>query len=265
MVVYLDVVILVNFIVNFFLLYITAQTLRVKVKFRYMILASIIGSSYVLTLIYPSLKILSALYFKLAVAVTLILIAFRRKNILFNLKATCIFVLYSMVLAGVCVFIQFNRNGDISDSIIVNFPYQWLLLSLMIVYMIIDRIVVYIKERKSLGSLIYNVDIILKNTHKTVRAFLDTGNELREPATNLPVIIVEKSIFNDINLENYDKFYIPYRVVNGQGGSLQGFKPEAVKIEFGKEITDREVIIAFCEEKLSQFSDYHALLSRGVI
>ena len=48
-----------------------------------------------------------------------------------------------------------------------------------------------------------------------MRAFLDTGNELREPATNLPVLIVERDIFYDINLSKYDKFYIPYKVING--------------------------------------------------
>ena len=147
----------------------------------------------------------------------------------------------------------------------INFPYEWLFISLMVLYITIDRLVIYVKDRNKVFTLIYDVDIVFRNKSKTVRAFLDTGNELREPATNLPVVIVEKSVFENVNLEGMDKFYIPYRVINGKCGKLQGFKPDVVKINFGQEIKYREVIIAICKDKLSKFDDYHALLSRGVI
>ncbi len=76
---------------------------------------------------------------------------------------------------------------------------------------------------------------------------------------------MKNSVFYNTNIENYDKFYIPYRVVNGKRGKLTGFRPKAVKIDLGRDTEIREAIIAFCEDKLSEFSDYHALLPRGVI
>lgn len=265
MVVYLDILIFENLIVNLFLLHITARTIRIRVKFRYMLFAAILGSIYVITLIYTELRIFSILPFKIIAGAIIILIAFRKINILFNFKALCIFILYSMLLAGICVFIQFNEGQDIGYSVIINFSYKKLMISLMIIYMLIERIIVYIKERKNLNVLIYSVDIILNDSKKNVKAFLDTGNELREPATNLPVIIVEKSVFCDVNLSCYDKFFIPYKVVNGQGGNLEGFKPQCIKIREEKKLIDKEVIIAFCEGKLSEINDYQALLSRGVM
>ena len=265
MVIYLDVLLFENLIVNLFLLYITAKTLRVKVELRYIILAATIGSIYVITLIYPQLKSFSSVSFKIIVAAILVLISFRKRKIMFNVKALAIFILYSMMLAGACMFVQYSENYDISNSVIVNFSYKKLMLSVMIIYMIIDRIIVYVRERRDLSNLVYDVDIVLKNSEKNIRAFLDTGNELREPATNLPVVVVEKSVFQDVDLKSYDKFYIPYRVVSGQGGNLQGFKPEYVKIHQGDETRNREVIIAFCEERLSDSNDYEALLSRGVM
>ncbi len=265
MVIYLDVLLFENLIVNLFLLHVTARTVRIKVKFRYMLFAATIGSMYVMTLLYPKLRVFSTVPFKIVVAMIIILLTFRKINVLFNLKALAIFILYSMLLAGICIFIQFNQGYNIQYSAIINFSYKKLMVSLMIIYMLIERIIVYIKDRKNLSLLIYSVDIILKDSKKNVKAFLDTGNELREPATNLPVIIVEKSIFYDVNLSSYDIFYIPYKVVNGQGGSLQGFKPECVKISEGKNSVDKEVIVAFCEGHLSDINDYQALLSRGVI
>ncbi|MBV7271910.1 sigma-E processing peptidase SpoIIGA [Clostridiaceae bacterium UIB06] len=265
MIVYLDVLLFENLIVNLFLLHLTARTIRIRVKFRYMLLAAILGSIYVLTLIYPTLAVFSITPFKIIAALIIVFITFRKMNILFNVKVLCIFILYSMVLAGICIFIQFNQGSDIGYSVIINFSYKKLMISLMIIYMLIERIIVYIKERKIIKNLIYSVEIILDDSNKNVKAFLDTGNELREPATNLPVIIVEKSVFYDVDLNSYDKFYIPYKVVDGQGGNLQGFKPQCVKIKEGKETVDKEVIIAFCENKLSEINEYQALLSRGVI
>ncbi len=266
MIVYLDILILENLIVNLFLLHVTAQTLRIKSKLLYMFLSSFIGSIYVITLIYPKLNIFSYLPFKILAAGIMILIAFGRRKFTFFMKALSIFILYSMVLAGTCIFIEYSNCSTYSDYFkIINFSYKKLMISLMIIYMLIYRIIIYIKDRKDLNCLIYNIDIVMKNSKKTVEAFLDTGNELREPATNLPVIIVEKSIFRDVDLNTYDKFYIPYKVVNGNIGNLKGFRPECVKIHGIKEELVREVIVAFCEGKLSDFNEYHALLSRGVM
>ncbi|MBC2578998.1 sigma-E processing peptidase SpoIIGA [Clostridium sp. DJ247] len=270
MVVFLDVIILENLVVNLFLLHITANTIKIRTKFGYMFIAAILGSLYVITLVYPQLIFFSTLPFKIIAAVLIILIAFRKRSFILNLKAVCIFISYSMGLAGLCIFIQlilnqYNENYDIGSFYIENFSYKKLMISLMIIYMLINRLIIYIKDRKSLSTLIYDVEIVLKNSRKHIKAFLDTGNELREPATNLPVIIVEKQVFYDIDLNSYDKFHIPYKVVNGQGGTMEGIKPEYVTINSGEENCDKEVIIAFCEGKLSDINDYDALLSRGVI
>lgn len=265
LVVYIDLLILINFIVNFFLLYITGRTLKLKVRFRFIFLAGAVGSVYTITLVYPALSIFSAFYFKILVAAILVYISFGNRGFICSLKILTVFILYSMLLAGICMFIQFNNYSYTGNCMIINFPYEWLFISLMALYITIDRIVIYVKDRNKVFTLIYDVDIIFKDKRKTVKAFLDTGNELREPATNLPVVIVEKSVFENVNLEKMHKFYIPYRVINGKCGKLEGFKPDMVKIDFGKEPQYREVIIAICKDKLSKFDDYHALLSRGVI
>jgi stage II sporulation protein GA (sporulation sigma-E factor processing peptidase) len=265
LVVYIDLLILINLIVDFFLLYITGKTLKLKMKFRFVFLAASIGSIYTITLIYPGLELFSAFYFKIIVSVILIYISFGNRGFVTNLKILSVFILYSMLLAGLCIFIQYNKYSYVDGPVIINFSYQWLFASLMVLYMIIDRLVAYIKDRNKLFTLIYNIDIVFKNKCKTVRAFLDTGNELREPVTNLPVIIVESSVFENMDLKGESKFYIPYRVINGGIGKLQGFKADVVRIDFGKEIKYREAIIAICQEKLSKLGDYHALLSRGII
>lgn len=266
MIVYIDVLIVVNFIVNLFILHITVQTLRKRVSIIWMCLSSFLGSLYVLTVVYPKFKYLSYIPFKILIVIVMILIVFRQKNIWFNIKASLIFILYSILLAGMCLYIAMSNSSNMSFSVIViNFPYEKLMLSVMIIYILIYRMVVFIGDRKKISTLIYTIDIVNRSYKKTIKAFLDTGNELREPATNLPVLIVERDILSEVMLEKNNTYYIPYTVVNGTTGKLIGFKPQYINIHINKNIETRDVIIAFCEYKLSKDNDYNGLMSRGIL
>lgn len=264
MVIYLDIFFLENFIINLFLLYTTVQTLKIKINMFNAVLASIFGSIYSILAIYDKFSFISYVPFKLIAALIMIVILMHKKNFLFNFKAMIIFILYSMVLAGLCMFIELNKGS----KLVINFKgvsYKILFCALMLMYIAIHRIVVYVKDRKNSIELIYDVEIVTDKFKKNVRAFLDTGNELREPATNLPVMIVEKSLFKNINIDEKEKFIIPYKVVNGVCGKMEGFRPKSVKIYKNNKIEDCEVIVAFCENKLSKINEYNALLSRGIL
>lgn len=266
MVLYLDIYLLENFIVNFFLLYITIQSVRINKRSKYILIASLIGSIYAgLILIYP-INLFNNLFFKLFLASIMVFISIGKSDVLIQFRALVIFILYSMLLAGFCIFIQFNfSNSQCTDGVIINFSYKKLMLSLMIAYISIHRIIIFIKDRKEVINYIYDVDIKLKNETKTVQAFLDTGCELREPATNLPVMIIEDGIISLENIKDYEKFYISYKVINGFSGQLQGFKPEYITVDMGGKKENREVIIAFCNSNLDNYNNFQALLSRGII
>lgn len=265
MVVYLDLMILENTIVNFFILFLTSQTLKVANRVFYMLISSLLGSFYVLVLILPSLRIFNSLIFKILTAFIIVFAAFRKRELMFNIKATAIYISYSMIIAGLCVFLECNNKSNNPTLAIENFSYKKLMLAMMIIYIICNKLIWYIRDRKEISSFIYDVDIVLQKDFKRVKAFLDTGNELREPATNLPVLVVDKGVFNNIDLKGYDKFYIPYKVVNGSSGNLTGFKPSYIDVYIGDKKEKKEVIIALSEGQLSGIRDYEALLSRGII
>jgi stage II sporulation protein GA (sporulation sigma-E factor processing peptidase) len=268
--VYLDILILENTIVNAFLLSLTAQLMRRKVKFKFILLASFIGSLYVLVLLYPALQIFSSFLFKLLISVTMILITFRIKDFFFNIKSSLVFIFSSFILAGVCFFIQLNtaKFGAL-DLSLYNFTYKKLFISIMIVYIFVNRTLIFLKDRNDINAFVYDVDIGINGTVKKLKAFLDTGNELREPSTNLPVIIVQKKLFSNLKINDQDKYYIPYMVIDGNKGLLEAFKPESVKIysktKTKNKIINIEAIIAISEIQLSKYNEYDALLSRGII
>jgi stage II sporulation protein GA (sporulation sigma-E factor processing peptidase) len=266
-VVYLDVLLFVNFIANTFLLYITCQTVRVKVKTRLLIISALFGTSYVLTMLFPSLSLFVKLPFQLIMAFLMVFIVHHKKNIMFVLKSTGLFILYSMLLSGFCVFLEYKFTmNSLFFSPRRDFDYRWLLVPVMILYIVVHRFIVFIQDRRDMVLYTYTVEIVTRDFSKTVRAFLDTGNELREPVTNLPVMIVERSILSKLTLRDEEKLYIPYRVVNGSGGKLEGFKPQFIRVYYESSRFElRDVIIALCDNKLNELDDYEALLSRGIV
>jgi len=266
MVVYLDVLLLENFLVNLFLLTITMQTIKKKVLMSRLMLSSAIGASYVFAILIPKLQFFTSTPFKIVVALLMMMISIKDKSMGEVLKATGIFILYSVLLAGMSFYIAIKDNPSLSSSaMIYNFSYKNLILSLMIIYMLIYKLTVYVKDRRSLINYVYTTEICIDNVKTIIKAFLDTGNELREPATNLPVIIVERKFFKDLNLKNHSIYNIPYSVVSGCNGKLIGIRPDSVKININGNIKEESLILAFCDNKLSKHSDYNGLLPRGII
>ena len=161
MTVFLDILIFENFIVNFFILFITAQTLRLKMCTKLGILSSVLASCYEVTVVLPSLRFFTLAPFKIAVPFIIILITFRKKSMTFNIKASIIYMLYSMVIAGMCYFIVFSNPSSNGYWGFTTFTYKELFLSVMVIYIIINRLIIYIKERKETIQLIYSVDIFI--------------------------------------------------------------------------------------------------------
>lgn len=265
LIVWLDCLILENFIINYFLIFITSQTIRQNLNNKRLFIASALSSLYVITLLYRKLRLFSLLPFKLIVALGIIIFCFKFNSLLLYIKTFCIYVLYSMLLAGVSFFLQCESNSSLYGFMdMKRFPIKKLSLSIILLYLFINRVVIYIKDRREVSNLIYSIEISVDNKEKKIEGFLDTGNELKEPATGLPVIIVERNIFRDTNLNKYDKYFIPYKTVSTSSSKLEGFIPDEISICNNNNIEHIEAIIGLCDSKLSDHNDYQALLCRGL-
>ena len=265
--VYIDVLLLENFLVNLFLMYVTSETMSVPPKLKKMIFPSIIAASYTLVVFLKNARFLNSIFCKIGIVVVFLYLYFKIKDWRFIIKSSIIYVMYSMILAGLCIFIDMELNSKFSVELnVINFSYKRIMLSIMFIYILLKRILCYIKDRQILKKLIYKVELEGEGWSKTFNAFLDTGNELREPATNLPVLVIEESVVNDVPLDKENCFYIPYAVVDGQGGNMVGYKIKSIKIYFDeKNVKETQGIICICKNKLSIGNEYSGLLSRGLI
>ncbi|MBE6051678.1 MAG: peptidase U4 [Clostridium sp.] len=265
--VYLDVVIIENLVIDLFLLLITFNILRYKVKFKRVALSSVIGAAYTVIMVFPKLKVLSSFLFQVFIAFIMILLAARKQKIFNIFKITVVFVLNSIIFSGICFyFSQIGNDYTFKKGITIdNFSAKYMILSLMIIYIIFNRTIEYFKDRSVVNNFIFDIEITIEGIKYYVKGFLDTGNELREPVTNLPCIIVEERLFKDFKTSKKDIFYINYSAI-GYDGKLAGFKVDKVKIiKAGEKFRELDAIICPCKEVLSKDNEFNALLSRGVI
>ena len=266
MVIYLDELILENFLVNLFLLSITFKGVKKKCSFTKQIISAFLGSLYVVVMVLPQLKPLNNKVTSVIVALVMIYICYGRGDKKSYIKATITYIFYSMVLAGITFYISINSKNYFSiNRNTFTFNYKKLMLAIIIFYLICERLITYIKSRKNLFDYVYNLNIKIGEENIDVKGFLDTGNELREPITNLPVIVIERELLKNINIDSYTKYTISYSVVNGGCGKLLGFKPDDIVIKDENENILKESILAICDNKLSKENDYNALLPRGIL
>ncbi|MPQ42471.1 sigma-E processing peptidase SpoIIGA, partial [Clostridium tarantellae] len=180
-----------------------------------------------------------------------------------------IFIMISFTFCGLCFMFALSQNkySLLENFNIKNYSIKYLIFAVIIIYITINRIIFYLKDRFIIKNLLYDLEVNIKDNNIKVKAFLDTGNELVEPITLLPVIILEKSIIPNINISEKEMFNIPYGLVNGQNGYMKGIKVNEVKLykNNASEAISKQAIICFCNKKLNINGEYKALLSRGII
>ncbi|WP_343008780.1 sigma-E processing peptidase SpoIIGA [Clostridium celatum] len=265
--VYLDIFIFENFIINIFLLLLTFKIQRIKYNIKLLYLSSLLGALYALVIFY-NVMILTSILAKLVVAIVMIYIAIDNRKITNIIKSTFIFFMIAFMLGGMCFSFVVMQNTYLvgQDFVIENNSFKEVALALIIVFICITRIIDSIKERAIIKNFIYDIYIREGNNTLQIKGFLDTGNELREPVTNLPCILIEKNYFDQFNIQDKDKYTIRYKTIS-KDGAVQGFKGESIKIrnEEDKSWINVDAIICECEGKLSKTDDFHALLSRGIV
>lgn len=242
--IYLDLVIILNIFFDFVLLFSVNYTLKRRTKLIRLILGSIVGSLSIITLFFP-LNSLELFLIKFIISIFMILSSFSYKNILYFLKNLFYLYIASIFLGGTLYLlnIQFSykNNGII-------FYHNGLSINIILIIIITPIIIcLYLKQNKinkDITSNYYKVDIYLSN--KTIihtAAFLDTGNNLKDPYKQRPIILLNKNLVK----RNYKYLLVPYNSLNNHG-ILKCIIPKKIIIEGYKEQTN--FLVGLSEDNL---------------
>ena len=203
--IYLDLILIINFIIDYLLLYGTKKILKNKTSIKRILLGSIIGSISSLLMIYQNNIIM-----KILLSILIIIITFGINNII---KNTTYFYLLSIILGGTLYLFDLN---------IYKLNYQILLLiSPILIYL-------YIKENIKYKNIYLNnyiVEIYINNKLYKLEGMIDTGNELKDPYKKRSIILV------NINLDyrQFKYLFVPFNALNTQG-IIPCIKPDKIII-----------------------------------
>ena len=205
--VYVDLLIIQDFLINYFILCTTGIILNRLIKFKKIFLASFVGTMP-LFLLFLSIHNYIVNIVLFIFSIIMVIIAFSFKDVIYTIKNVIYMYLISVFLAGSIYLINTNFLPKV-NSYFLN-VLVLLILSPLISYVYIKSI----DKIKLSSSNYYLVDIYFKDKPMiTVNAFLDTGNKLIEPYTRKAIILLSKKKVSKLN----NPLLVPYNTICNQG------------------------------------------------
>ncbi len=224
MTIYIDIILLINFIIDLLLLLSVSFLLKRRASLTRIIISSSIASLSTLLLFVIHNNFLLLIY-KLLTSIIMIIITFKYNNFHYFKDNLIYLYIISIVLGGTIYLIN-NQISSINNGLI--FTSNNLKINLFLLIIITPIIIYkYLKTTKNYQitySNYYDIDIYYNDLCIKGTAFLDTGNNLKDPYFKRPIILINKELIN----EPVKTFLVPYSVVNNQKGLLEVFSPKKI-------------------------------------
>ncbi len=290
MTIYVDVVLMENLIMNYIILLATGLILKVKIKHIRLILGGLLGAIYTIVAYTGFLKIYSSFILKIILSVIIVYIAYNPQSVKKMCKELLFFYLTSFVFGGAAfALIYIVKPQDIlmkNGLFLGTYPLKTVMLAAIVAFVVIIAAFKIIKSKMTKKDMIYKIEVKLNNKIIQTEALIDTGNMLKEPITNTPVVVIERSLLYDVmpkeilnHLEDiiggdFEKIpeetknkyvsklkLIPFSSLGKQNGMLIGIKPEYLKIIKEEQVEVKEnVILGIYDKSLTKKGEYRALM-----
>lgn len=244
--IYIDVLIILNIYVNFFLLKATARLTHTPLKTSRCIVSSVIGSLFSLTIFLPDMNFLIPLAIKLGAAVIITALAFGIKDKRQTLKLVFFFYIVNFIFGGIIMLFYLTFRPGFMAFGNTYFYVDFSLLSLVVFTAVSYFAVTAVRRLMDRGcDTKGKYKVVIRQSGKTVSvdALADTGNSLVDIFSGKPVIVCRSADLQDIAdlpsepaVENAELLYktnglrfIPYSTI-GNTGMIAVFSPEEIVI-----------------------------------
>jgi stage II sporulation protein GA (sporulation sigma-E factor processing peptidase) len=290
MTIYIDVVLIENLIMNFIILLATGIILKEKIKIIRLLSASLLGAIYSVVSYMSILEIYSSIILKVILSILIVYIAFNPQNMKKMWKDILLFYLTSFVFGGAAfalIYIVKPQEILMKNGLFLGtYPLKTIVLGTIVAFTIIITAFTVVKSKITKKDMFCEIEIELNGEKIETTAMLDTGNLLKEPISNTPVIVVEHTLlygcipkeilnhldellggdFEKIPEEIKEKYisklkFIPFSSLGKQNGMLLGIKAESIIIkDTDKEEKKENIIVGIYNKPLTKRGEYRALI-----
>lgn len=212
MIIYLDYVFFINFLFDFILLLGVSILLKRNVKIYRLVLGSLFGGISVFVLFF---NIPSFIFFlvKMLLGIIMIILTFNFKGFKYCGDNFFYLIILSIILGGSLYLINDSIGySNVGLAFFSNGKRLNIILLLIIGFILMFF---YIKSQKNLKinySTKYEVNLYYDDKCLKLIGFLDTGNLLRDPYFNKPIVIIN----NNYKLSG-KCIYVPIKTVDNEG------------------------------------------------
>ncbi len=219
--VYIEEVFILNFLLDFMILYGTKKLLKRNTKLIRLIISSIVGS-FTTFILFININNLLLFILKIIISIILVLISFGYRNIIKNISY---FYILSIIIGGSSYLL------DINNHILL------LILSFLTIFMVPKELINY----KNIFTNKYLVKVLYKGKIYELEGFIDTGNRLKDKISNKDIIIT------NLKIKSKRVLYVPYKALN-TNGVIPCIMPEKVIIN-NKEFNN--LLIGLAKDKFN--------------
>ncbi|AET61746.1 sporulation sigma factor processing peptidase [Paenibacillus terrae HPL-003] len=302
MVVYIDFIFLANLFIDTVLLMATAWMRKIRPVWWRLLASAVIGALYVVMMFVPELSFLFTFLIKLALSVIMLLVAFGFGSMQKYLRTMGAFYMINFVAAGGILGmhyllqstgelfngIWYTASGGMSFELKIAF---WFILCAFGGVMLFFRIVQSSKQHaERMSGFLGEVQVWIGQDHIECTGLLDTGNQLHDPLTRTPVMVMEAALWeaylpsswlqklsegnaDQLVMELGDESFnwpdrvrlVPYRGINRNHSFMLALKPDRVEVVMnGARYVHHRVLIGLDGGKLSAEGKYRAIIHPDV-
>ena len=267
MTVYIDVLIAVNIIVDYFLLLLAGRFLNLKPKSSRVIISAIVGGLFSIYIFFPHISAFVDAIYKLLTCILMSFIAFGYKNIKTFTRCTCVLFAVSFIYGGVMlalvnivplkVLLVYNSvvYYDISPITLIIFTGIFYITAILLKSIL--------KKNNPLAKTCV-IEISFNGLESKFDAIFDTGNSAKDIISGSDVLIVDKKSVGALikgEPRDFPKAYrlIPVSTVSGTK-LLEAVRCEKAKLYLNdKKLILNKPILAISETSLDK--EYSVLLN----
>ena len=273
--IYVDEMFLLNLIINYFILLATAKICAFPLKRIRFCGAAALGAFYSVMTLLPEMYFLLHLAFKGALGILMVLISFGSERKI--LRPFIAFICVSAAFGGAVLATSILGGGPVDSGLYIIASKRTLALSFAACYLALTLVFKRLGKRRMRETM--EVQITFGETSAKLRALHDTGNELFDPLSGLPVMVVEASALTNLLPEELlsrlefgtanflesiseqqelkTRFrLVPFSSAGVKSGLLPVFRPDTLEIN-GK--TEEDVLIGICGNKICPDSEFSAI------
>ena len=298
MTLYADMLFLINFIMNSFILWVVSKITRNKRKTRWLFVAAALMSClYTLLIAIEPLRSVSVAASSVVILVAGVPVAFHLSGAKDFIRQMLIAYIISFTVGGLGMALFFLTSIPYALYFLVGNPQNfareisWQLVPIATAasYVLIKLGLKIAQKHTMKRQMLCNVQVFVDEQGVSFHALVDTGHSLKEPLSKSHVIVAEfehvkdflpdtlKVMFyekceNDLSgwIDRDAAFYkrirmIPFTSLGRKSGMLIGFRPDRVAVEGAKETPADNVVIGIYNDKLCQDGRYQGLLSPELI